>query len=258
MLLALAGGIAIGLLIGMLGGGGAILAVPLLIYGFHFPAHQATTASLIVVGIGALTGMMTHLRHGNVRLGQGVIFGLLGVAGSFLGSSLARGIAEPVLLTSFAALLVVVATLMIRKARRSPADTQSTTARRSDGQHWLALVAAATGVGFLTGFFGVGGGFAIVPALVMVLGYPMKQAIGTSLIVIAINSALSLGFRMSEANAIDWSVVVPILGATVAGSFAGAVLGKHVRQSTLQLGFATFLLLIAAYMAVENVPQLIG
>lgn len=249
MILALLGGLIIGLLLGMLGGGGAILAIPLLIYGFSFSATQATAASLIIIGLGALIGLISQYAAGHVRLKEGLSFGLLGLVGSFVGSHLASNIPDSLLLSGFAILTLVVALTMISKLR----STREYITRRPS---ILAIALSATGVGFLTGFFGVGGGFAIVPALIFALGFSIRQASATSLVVIAVNSAIAMGFRYSDLASIDWSVISPIIITTVLGAFSGVKLAKKVKASSLQLGFAGFLIFISIYMGFQNFPGL--
>lgn len=253
MLLALAGGLAVGLLMGALGGGGAILAIPLLVYGFDFTPAQATLASLVVVGIGAITGVTTHAR--SLDWPRGLLFGALGLAGATLGRYLSYGLDGTLLILAFSALVLVVASLMTRKALQTPAPRptgQDAPAPPTGVRQGLALVGAATGVGFLTGFFGVGGGFAIVPALILILGLPMGVAVGTSLLVILINSVAALTLGAGALPSLNWAVLTPLLGAVVAGTLAGTWVGRRLPVRVMQLAFAAFLYLIAVYMGVSS------
>lgn len=257
MVLALLGGTAVGLLIGMLGGGGAILSIPLLVYGFSFPAHQATAASLVTVLIGALSAAITHQRQRNIRLKEGIIFGLLGTGGSFLAHSLSTGIDEHLLLSLFSVLLLVVATLMFRNTlhpRRTPHPQRASPPKT----RLLPLITTATAAGFLTGFFGVGGGFAIVPALTLVLGFSINTAIGTSLVVITINSLVALGMRTQELSHLNWEILTAFILTVLIGATAGSYLMNRVKKSALQLGFASFLLAICLFMGIQNIPHLIS
>lgn len=258
MLLALAGGLTVGLLMGALGGGGAILAIPLLVYGFGFTPTQATLASLVVVGIGASTGVVTQARSVDWR--RGALFGALGLAGAYGGRVLAHGIDGQLLLLAFSVLLLVVASLMVRAARRGSIRAQSADAASRPSAFWqgLALVGAATGVGFLTGFFGVGGGFAIVPALTLLLGLSMATAVGTSLLVILINSLVALALGAGALPSLDWSALAPLLATTVVGTLAGTWGGRRVPQRSLQLAFAIFLYVVAAYMAATTLIELMA
>lgn len=264
MLLALSGGLAVGLLMGALGGGGAILAIPLLVYGFGFAPTQATLASLVIVGIGAITGVATHARTLDWR--RGAVFGAFGMAGAYIGRLLAAGLDGTLLLLAFSLLLLVVASLMVGKTRRSTASAPGRGGRQKNGQdaaalfasprQGLRLVGAATGVGFLTGFFGVGGGFAIVPALTLILGLSMGVAVGTSLLVILINSTLALALGAGALASLDWGALAPLLLAVVAGTLLGTWLGQRMLTRTLQVGFAGFLYLVAVYMAISSVVEL--
>ena len=251
-----------GLLMGALGGGGAILAIPLLVYGFGFAPPQATLASLVIVGIGAITGVATHARTLDWR--RGAVFGAFGMAGAYIGRLLAAGLDGTLLLLAFSLLLLVVASLMVGKTRRASAPGRG--GRQKNGQdaaalfasprQGLRLVGAATGVGFLTGFFGVGGGFAIVPALTLILGLSMGVAVGTSLLVILINSTLALALGAGALASLDWGALAPLLLAVVAGTLLGTWLGQRMLTRTLQVGFAGFLYLVAVYMAISSVVEL--
>lgn len=209
-------GLLMGVTLGALGGGGAILTVPALVYLLGQEPKVATTGSLIIVGITALTGLVPHHRKGNVRLKQGLLFGVLGVLGSLVGSRLSVRADPHLLMTLFAALMLVVAVLMIRKLRRRNGSDEGTQERGG----WLVLVLTATGVGLLTGFFGVGGGFAVVPALTLVLGV----------------------FTL----------------AAIAGSFLGGKIAGHANPRHLSIAFVVMLLGLSAFMLIQNVPRLIG
>ncbi|MCL3860792.1 sulfite exporter TauE/SafE family protein [Actinotalea sp. K2] len=264
-------GIVIGITVGALGGGGSILTVPTLVYLLGQNPRVATTASLVIVGVTTLIGMVPHLRAGRVRLGQGVVFGVLGVGGAYLGSLLSATVDPDVLLVAFAGLMFVVAGVMThrrRSAARALAAGREQPVERTEPMLSLRpfrfdrggvglLVLAATGVGVLTGFFGVGGGFAAVPALVLVLRLPMRVAVGTSLVVIAINSASALVFRMSQDVVLDWALVGVFTAAAVAGSFVGARITSRVSPARLNLAFTVLLVVVALYTAVSSVSQLV-
>lgn len=245
-------GLIVGVALGSLGGGGSIMTVPALVYLLGQDARAATTGSLIIVGLTSLIGAIPHYRDGHVKLGRGVTFGVLGVVGSYLGSRLAAGLASNVLLASFAVLMFVVAGLMVR---RIVATSKKPDAPAAPPQ-WGRVVIAATAVGLLTGFFGVGGGFAVVPAMVLVLGLPMRAAVGTSLIVIAINSATALASRVSGGVHLDWPVIGGFALFAVAGSLFGARVSRLVSPRTLSIAFAALLFAVAVYMAVQSFPTL--
>ena len=182
-LLAIPLGLLIGLTLGALGGGGSILTVPVLVYALGQDPRAATTSSLLIVGTASLFALIPHARAGHVRVGQGLLFGALGTAGSFAGSALSARVPPQVLLTAFAALMLVVAALMLRHHETGEQHERATEPiiRFRPFACDCALVGkvllTATAVGLLTGFFGVGGGFALVPALV--LGYPLPVAVAT-------------------------------------------------------------------------------
>ncbi|HVX21670.1 MAG TPA: sulfite exporter TauE/SafE family protein [Acidimicrobiales bacterium] len=264
-------GLLIGLSLGALGGGGSVLAVPALVYAAGEGAKGATTTSLLVVGLSALFGAAAHWRRGRARLAPGILFGAAGAGGSLVGSHLNAAVDPQVLLLAFSALMVVAAWRMWagRRARgpRRPAGaiaggrgattvpaegrgTTTTSAHRIGARLALAVLGAGTVVGFLTGFFGVGGGFVIVPALVLVLGYDMPVAVGTSLVVIAINSAVALVARVGTSG-IDWHIALPFTVLALAGSFFGERLAGRARTEALTRWFVVLLVVVAGYTALR-------
>lgn len=263
-------GVVVGITVGALGGGGSILTVPALVYALGQDPRTATTASLVIVGVTTLIGMVPHARAGRVRLGQGVVFGLLGVGGAYLGSLLSASVDPDVLLVAFAGLMFVVAGVMTRRrrsaARARAAGREQPEARtspmltlrpfRCDCRAVGTLLLTATGVGLLTGFFGVGGGFAVVPALVLVLRLPMPVAVGTSLVVITINSASSLVSRLGQDVTLDWPMVGVFTAAAVVGSLVGARITSRVSPARLNLAFTILLVAVAVYTAASSIPQL--
>lgn len=244
-------GLVIGLAVGSLGAGGSILTVPALVYLLEQSPQAATTGSLIIVGLSSLVGALPHHRAGNVRWAKGAVFGAIGIGGSLLGSYLSAGIASHVLLSAFSGLMFVVAFLMWRRQRRSRVgETGVETA------HLVPLILTATGVGFLTGFFGVGGGFAVVPALVLALGLPMRAAVGTSLFVIALNTATALAARAGGGLEIDWPVIGAFAVFATVGSLLGQKVTTRVSPKALAHAFIVMTLAVGAYMAAMNVPLL--
>ena len=285
IILAVPIGILIGISLGALGGGGSILTVPALVYLLHQNPHAATTGSLLVVGISALAGMAAHRRAGRVEVAAGLVFGALGLAGSYAGTRLSARVDPHVLLTAFAALMIVAAAAMVRRrgGAGAPAPAGSGTgagdavgARRAGGHDTVAvkpaptsrlahmgragavrLVVAATVVGLLTGFFGVGGGFVIVPALVLALSFPMPVAVGTSLLVIAVNSATALGARLGGHVQLDWPLLALSTVSAIAGSIAGNRIASRVHPELLKRGFVALLVLVAVYTATRSIPHLV-
>lgn len=260
-------GLFVGLSLGALGGGGSILTVPALVYLLGQSPTTATTSSLLIVGVTTLIGMLPHLRAGRVRLGQGVVFGLLGVVGTSFGSFVAAGIRPTVLLLAFAALMLVVAGLMTQRRRteargRLPGgpgthvDAAPIIGRspfRCDCRRLLLLLGTATGVGLLTGFFGVGGGFAVVPALVLALRLPMPVAVGTSLVVITVNSATALLSRLGRGLSLDWPLIALFAAAAIAGSLLGSRIASRVSPGRLNLWFTVLLVAVALSTAISSI-----
>ena len=267
---ALVAGALIGLSLGALGGGGSVLAVPALVYGLGQSAAQATTGSLLVVGVTSLAGAVTAYRSGNVLLTRGLAFGAIAIGGAAVGAKASGLVPGPLLLVTFAALLLVVAGVMtarqLRSRRERPgARPQSRagdpiiTFRPTFGCHCpraFKVLVTATVVGLLTGFLGVGGGFLVGPALVLALGLPMAYAAGTSLVVITITSASALAVRAGTGAHPSWGLVALLTAVAVAGGWAGARLTARTDTSKLQAAFALLLLLVAGYTAWRALPAL--
>lgn len=269
--LAVLAGAIIGLSLGALGGGGSILAVPVLVYLLGQSPAQATTGSLVVVGMTSLIAAAIAHRAGHVLLGRGAAFGLVAVGGAVVGATASSLVAEPVLLVAFAALMLLAATAMaIRElhARRSPEEAPRRRHQIDDPiitfsptfacqcPRALKVLVTATVVGLLTGFLGVGGGFLVVPALVLGLGIPMTDAAGTSLVVITITSAAALAVRTGAGVQPDWGLVLLLTGAAVAGGTIGTRVAAHTRTTKLQGAFATLLVVVAGYTAWQAIPAL--
>jgi uncharacterized membrane protein YfcA len=262
-------GFLIGVSLGALGGGGSILAVPVLVYAAGQDPKAATTTSLLLVGAAALVGMGSHWRAGRVRVGTGIAFGVVGIAGSLAGSAVNRHIDPDLLLLGFAGLVLVAAWRMLtgcptctrvgedRELAASGGGLGTLRRTRLDARSVAVVVAAGTAVGFLTGLFGVGGGFVIVPALALALELPMPQAIGTSLLVIAINSTVALSARVATTT-IDWGVTAPFTIAAVAGVLTGSQVAGRLDPERSLRWFAGLLAAIAVYTAVRAGLALAG
>jgi uncharacterized membrane protein YfcA len=251
LLIAVAAGLLIGVLLGALGGGGSILTVPVLVYLLHQDPHAATAGSLLIVGVTAAVGMVAHRRAGRVRLAPGIAFGVLGVAGSYAGTRLSSSVPPDLLLGLFAGLMLAAAAAMLR--RRGPAGPRG----RAGVSTVLKIIGAATGVGLLTGFFGVGGGFVVVPALVLVLGLDMPAAVGTSLLVISINSAAALAARLGGHVRLDWPLLALFTAAALAGVLAGNRVASRVDPSRLGAAFTVLLIAVAGYLLARSLPGLV-
>jgi uncharacterized membrane protein YfcA len=255
-------GLLIGISLGALGGGGSILAVPALVYAAGQSAKHATTTSLVLVAFTALIGMVPHWRAGRVRFGAGTVFGLAGIGGSLLGSRWNKSADPDVLLLAFSGLMLVAAYGMWRRVQQTrqlevarsvgaAGATPISPSVRIDPITIAKVIAAGTVVGLLTGFFGVGGGFVIVPALVLALGFTMPEAVGTSLLVITINSVVALSTRL-QAGSIEWGTVVPFTVASLIGVVIGSRLASTRDSSSLQRWFVLLLVTVALYTAVRS------
>jgi uncharacterized membrane protein YfcA len=259
-------GFLIGLALGALGGGGSIVAVPALVYVAGQEPAAATTTSLLVVGTAAVVGMVGHARAGRVRFGAGVVVGVTGIGGSLAGSALNRSINGDLLLLGFGLLVLIAAWRMVtgcpsctrvgeertlagtdRPGLTSGRGVAVVTRRRLDLAVALRVALVGTTVGFLTGLFGVGGGFIIVPALTLVLGFTMPQAIGTSLLVIAINAATALAARLGTSG-IEWSVALPFTAAALAGVLTGSTIADRIDAGGLVRWFAASLVALSLYI----------
>jgi uncharacterized membrane protein YfcA len=240
-----------GLSLGLLGGGGSILAVPILKYALGFGAKEAIASSLAVVGTTSLFGAASHWREGRVRSRTGLVFGLVAMAGAYLGAKyLAPFLSGATQLALFGAVMLVAAFFMFRES--GPArDALGAEKGFLASTYLLLLFALGGAVGTLTGLVGVGGGFLIVPALVLLAKVPMKEAVGTSLLVIAMNSFAGFAGYLGEVS-FKWELMVLFAVLAVAGSFAGMYLVRFVPQGTLKRSFAVFLIIMAAFILYEN------
>ncbi|MFE7608093.1 sulfite exporter TauE/SafE family protein [Streptomyces celluloflavus] len=332
-------GLLIGLLLGALGGGGSVLAVPVLVYLLGQSPHEATAGALVVVAVGCVTGLACHARAGRIRWAAGAVFGALGTAGTYLGSRWSAALDPSLLMSGFALLMLTVAALMVVRTvreRRARPDGQpgdvvdvplcraEPDGTRPDGTHQggtpsddarpdharpvqpdrarpdgtrpptgpadpgeparqtdlrephhrkpdhqkpapaptlpprsrpVRIAATATAVGLLTGFFGVGGGFVVVPALTLVLGLEMPVAIGTSLLVILINSGTALATRAGT-GALDWPLLAGFAACAALGSYLGNRLTTRLPPQLLTTAFASLVTLLAVTMAAAALPHL--
>lgn len=270
--IAVVGGLLIGLLLGALGGGGAILAVPVLVYLLGQTPQEATASSLVIVGVTAAISTVHHARSGTVRWVVGIGFATAGMPASLLGAALNERTDAVVVLVSFALVMLASAGAMLWRTRprsasspdaaergpiaSSPDATERASATSSPGAVSrgrrgafpnTGLIGKVLGVGlvigFLTGFLGVGGGFIIVPALVAALDMPMSRAVGTSLFIMALNAGVSLLPRMSGDH-LDWALIVPFTAAAVLGSLIGTSVADRLPATTLTRAFAALLIAI--------------
>lgn len=245
-LLGLAGALGIGLSLGLLGSGGSILTVPVLVYLFGQDEKPAIAGSLLVVALIATAGAALQARHRRIDWAAVAGFGLPGMATASLGALAGAAVAPGVQMLTFAATMLAASAMMLRPGPAGAAEALP--AGRHAGQ-WAALLAAGLGVGMLTGFVGVGGGFLIVPALVAVLRMPMPRAVGTSLVIIALNAATGFLAHVPRLLAgelrLDPGVLALLVGLGIAGSIAGGAIGARLPAAALRRGFGLVLLPLA-------------
>ncbi len=233
--------LAIGVTLGLLGGGGSILTVPVFVYALGIEPKAAIAMSLPVVGAAALLGAFQHWRRGRVALRTALPLGASAMVGAFAGARLARSLNGQVQLALLAIVIVLAAVSMFRNAQVDDAVVATTP------PSWPLLLAIGVGVGALTGTVGAGGGFLIVPALVIVARLPMAQAVGTSLLVIAMNTTAAFVGYQGAAD-VHWPLILGFGAFTAIGILAGSAMIDRVPQRTLKRAFATLLLVVGALM----------
>ena len=239
-----------GILLGLLGGGGSILAVPILTYVVGFGAKEAIASSLAVVGLTSLFAALGHWRAVNMRVA--LIFGAVAMAGTYLGARLAVYFSGAAQMILFAVVMLVAAYFMFRKGRPGPEEPEPGRHGKADGgMPYGLIVAEGLAVGVLTGLVGVGGGFLIVPALVVLGGVAMKEAVATSLVVIAMKSGAGFAGYIGQVD-IDWEYLATFTAASIAGGFAGSYLLRFIPQEALKKLFAVFLVVMGAFILYMN------
>lgn len=238
----------IGLSLGLIGGGGSILTVPILVYLLGVGPHEAVTMSLAVVGATSLFGSFLHYRKDNLDIRGGAVFGGAGIVGAFLGAPLTKLVSPELLLLLFGLLMLVVAGVMI--ARRGSAESDIHAA------HPVPAVFAGLGVGVLTGFLGVGGGFLIVPALVFFGGLDMRKAVGTSLFVIFLNCVAGLTAHLGGGG-FDLGLTAAVMGLAVGGAMVGTMMSSKMPAQRLQKVFAILVLGVGAVLVFKNYASIV-
>lgn len=254
-------GAIVGFSLGLTGGGGAIFAVPLLVYGLNVPSREAVGVSLVTVGATALVGFLQRARNGLVEYPTALLFAVAGMLTAPIGAWISRRIPESLLLLLFCGLMLVIAVRMWTSAKRSQSPqpqvgdaAKSPGACQRDNQGRLrltsrcALLLLAVGLatGILTGLFGVGGGFLIVPALVAFSRMDMPKAIGSSLLVVTLVSSVGVATHFLAGNRAPAEVVAPFIAGGVGGLFAGTALAKRLAGPRLQKAFAVMIAVVAA------------
>ena len=251
MIAALGLGAVIGLLLGLLGGGGSILAVPALIYGAGIPLAAAVPTSLLVVGISSATAVVPRLRTGQVQWRIAGVFAVTGAGAAFAGATVNRLLNPRLVLLGFAGLMIVAGLRMLREHTTIGGDC----ALPGGGVNWRGClpkaIAAGITVGLLTGLFGVGGGFLIIPALVLLLGLPMSVAVATSLVIIVTNSLAGFAAHIGDAH-IDYPIAAAFTLAAVAGSLPAARLASRLPAERLRHWFAYLVFAVAVFVVAQT------
>jgi hypothetical protein len=239
--------VGIGVSLGLLGGGGSILAVPLLVYVAGLPAKEAIATSLLVVGATSAVGVIPHARADRVRWRTGLIFGAAGMTGAYVGGRLAAYIPGAVLLTGFALMMLATSIAMIRGRRPRPGKSIP------HELPVLHVIADGIVVGLVTGLVGAGGGFLVVPALALLGGLPMPVAVGTSLLVIAMKSFAGLAGYLSTVH-INWPLAAAVTAAAILGSLAGGKLAGRIPETILRKSFGWFVAAMGIFVLAQQLP----
>ncbi|WP_418960916.1 sulfite exporter TauE/SafE family protein [Streptomyces tritici] len=246
--LILAVSVLIGVSLGILGGGGSILTVPILVYLAGMDTKEAIATSLFVVGVTSVVGLVPHARAGRVRWRTGLIFGSVSMVGAYGGGRLAAYVPETVLLVAFALMMLATAAAMLRKSRRpkpvKPAHTELPV------KH---VMVEGLVVGAVTGLVGSGGGFLVVPALALIGGLPMSVAVGTSLLVITMKSFSGLAGHLDGVQ-IDWGLALAVTAAAVVGSLIGSRFAGRIPQDALRKAFGWFVVVMGVVVLSRQLP----
>lgn len=244
----------IGLVLGLLGGGGSILTVPVLVYGLDVGDKEAIATSLLVVGATSAFGTLSHARKGNVEWRTGAVFGVTAMVGAFLGGFAADWFSGTVLLLMFAGMMLATSFFMLKGKRPASADEP----KDPDAKLPLGkVIAEGLVVGAVTGLVGAGGGFLVVPALVLLGGMQIHKAVGTSLFVITLKSFSGFAGHASHV-AIDYKLAAIVAASAVVGTLVGTQFASKIPAQTLRKGFAIFVLVMAAFVIYRELPALLA
>lgn len=239
----------VGLALGLLGAGGSILTIPIFVYVLGFGAKEAIAMSLAVVGATTLVGAVRHGQLGNLNLRVALIFGPFAMAGTYLGARLAVYFSGSAQLVMFAVMMLMASAFMLRE--RKPRAKSEALAVRKPGVALALMIVEGLAVGVVTGLVGVGGGFLIVTALVVVLGVPMKEAVGTSLLVVALKSFTGFVGYLGQVD-VRWGFMAGFAALATAGIWMGVSLVRFIAPAVLRRTFAIFLIVIGLWILYEN------
>ncbi len=256
--LAVLSGSLVGFTLGLIGGGGSIMATPLLLYIVGLPPHEAIGTSALAVSVNAFANFSGYARSGNVRWPSAVLFACVGVVGAIVGSSLGKTFDGKRLLFLFGVVMIVVGITMLRRGQRAVRDQTMTHPHRTSIANPALVAGAALLVGVLAGFFGIGGGFLIVPGLLFSTGMPMIDAVGSSLLSVG-SFGLTTAVNYAASGLIDWTVALEYIAGGVVGGLLGMRLARTLalRRAVLNQVFAGFVFVVAAYMLYRNAAAIL-
>ena len=260
------GAVIMGLSLGLIGGGGSILTVPILVYLFSVDAVLATAYSLFIVGATALFGSLSHMRMGNIHWRTALVFGVPSIVAVFATRAwLVPAIPDPVFGSGDArvskafALLVIFALLMLAAAYsmiRKPRMADQATSAEGRPLNFALILAEGLVVGVITGLVGAGGGFLIIPALVLLAKLPMKQAVGTSLLIIAAKSLIGFLGDLQGEQLMDWNFLLLFSGIAIGGIIAGSLLSRRIPNEKLKPAFGWFVLVMGVYIITRELSAM--
>ncbi len=255
LMIALPLSLLIGVSLGLLGGGGSILTVPILVYALDVEPKSAIATSLLVVGVTSAAAMIPHARAGRVRVRTGLIFGAAGMVGAYLAGLVAHFIPAGILMLAFAGMMLITAVAMLR-GRRSASEGGVVSGAQRELPVAKVLLEGLV-VGAVTGLVGAGGGFLVVPALVLLGGLPMSTAVGTSLVVISMKSLAGLAGYLGHVQ-IDWKLAAIVSLFAVLGSLLGGRLAGRIPADRLRKSFAWFVVVMGVFILVQQLPGVLG
>ena len=241
----------VGISLGLLGGGGSILTVPILTYVLGMDPQEAIAASLFIVGTTSAVSVVSHGRAGRVRWRMGLVFGAAGMVGAFIGGFVGGFIPGTALMLLFAVMMVATATAMIRGGKQVEGAGAPPT------RPLARIILDGFAVGIATGLVGAGGGFLVVPALTLLGGLPVAVAIGTSLLVIAMKSSAGLAGYLVTVQ-IQWPIVLAFTAIAITGSFVGTLLAGRIPEKALRKGFGIFVLVMGVVVLSQELPDVLS
>lgn len=246
MIIGLSLAILIGLSLGLMGGGGSILTVPVLVYILDYSPKDSIALSLAIVGTTTLFGSLSHFKNRNIDLKASLAFAPTAMIGSFFGAKVSVLLSGQLQLVIFSIVMLIAAYFMLKGRKETPVPEDN-----ANSINYPSIVFAGLFVGFLTGIIGVGGGFMIVPALVLLANIPMKKAIGSSLVIITLNSFTGFLGHIESAN-IEWDFLIQFSIFTTIGIFIGSYFVKFISQNMLKKSFAIFLVIMGFVILYKN------